>query len=108
MVRLIGGRETAEVPSRTTMSDVDRACSMASPSVVVPAHTAQIPNMINTMLGAGIDTVLMVKDISVMMRANPAILYACRLDVIFELRFARISSSMASSSSSITPPLPFG
>lgn len=47
MVMLIGGRGIGVVPSRTMMSDVDRACSMVSPSVIVPAHTAQIPNMIN-------------------------------------------------------------
>ena len=36
-------------PSMTMMSDVDRACSMASPSVIVPARTAQIPGIVNIM-----------------------------------------------------------
>ena len=54
MVMLIGGRGIGVVPSRTMMSDVDKACSKASPSVIVPAHTAQIPNIINGYGGGGI------------------------------------------------------
>jgi len=46
MERLIGGRGTAVVPSRTMMNDVDRAYSTASPSVTVLGHIAQIPAII--------------------------------------------------------------
>ena len=50
----------------------------------------------------------MVNDINAIIRATPAILYACRLEVIFDWRFARMSFSMASSSSSMTQAVPFG
>jgi hypothetical protein len=53
MVMLIGGRRIGVVPSRTMMSDVDRACSMASPSVIVLAHTAQIPKSLMAAMRGG-------------------------------------------------------